>query len=66
MKKFVWALMTVLACASTACASEYRLEPYQYYIADRGRERVVLYTKVTTYFDYEEMPGVLISSVKYE
>lgn len=66
MKKFLWALMAMLVCASTACASEYRLEPYQYYIADRGRERVVLYTKVTAYFDYEEMPGVLISSVEYE
>lgn len=67
MKKIIWVfLAVVLVFTGTAGASEFRLEPHQYYIADRGRERVVLYTKVPAYFNTEEIPGVLISSVAYE
>lgn len=62
MKKIftvVLALVLLLA-AQAAFAAEYRLESGRYYLADRGNDRVVLYTTTASYFSDLELPGVQV------
>lgn len=62
MKKtlvIVLALVFLLA-AQVAMATEYRLESGRYYLADRGNDRVVLYTSTTCLFSDDELPGVRV------